>query len=90
MKSNKKLHKDRENLKRWREQAKGMDLRQLHWQYADSVRQASYYHGSGTQTEEFYAKRADFYLDLFQKGRNKEQKKMERKIQAAKQAEVKQ
>lgn len=68
---------------RWEEQAKGMDIKQLHWQYADAVRLASYYRGSQTQVHEFYAERADFYLDKFQKARNKAKRAAERAAKKA-------
>ena len=69
---------------RWEEQAKGMDIKQLHWQYAEAVRQASYYRGSQTKVHEWYQERADFYLDKFQKARNRAKRAAERR--AAKEA----
>lgn len=63
---------------RWAEQAKGMDIKALHWQYADSIRQASHYRGSQAQVHDFYQERADFFLDKFQKARKKAKRAAER------------
>ena len=68
--------------KRFKEQAKGLDLKQLHWVYADSVRQAGIYEYTHAKTSEAHRRRAAFFLERFQTLRSKEQKKAELLIPA--------
>jgi hypothetical protein len=52
----------------------------LHWQFAESERQASYYRGSGTVAADFFERKADFFLNEFEKARNKERRNAERAL----------
>lgn len=58
------------DLARWKDQARNMDIKQLHWQFGEAIRQASYYRAT-PKVASFYQDRADFFLDLFQKERAK-------------------
>lgn len=82
MKSNKAKREMLDEQKRFKEQAKGLDLKQLHWVYADSVRQAGIYEYTHAKTSEAHRRRAAFFLERFQTLRSKEQKKAELLIPA--------
>ena len=70
-----------EHTKKWRLESKGLGTKQLHWHFAESVRQASYFKGSGTIAAKFYEKKADFFLNEFEKAKNKERRNAERVLE---------
>jgi|TARA_Y100000289_G_scaffold5663_2_gene5154 hypothetical protein len=82
MKSNKEKRELLDERKRFKAQAKGLDLKQLHWVYADSVRQAGIYEYTHAKTSEAHKRRAAFFLERFQTLRAKEQEKVRQRIAA--------
>ena len=74
-------NKLKEHTNKWQLKSKGLGSRELHWHFAESVRQASYFRGSGTIAAKFYEKKADFFLNKFEGAKNKERRNAERVLE---------